>query len=125
MHPREHYTQQLEALNAELRSLGQLVVAAITWSLDALSRQDGDVARRVIADDRDIDRAQYTLEDHAIGVIATQQPVAGDLRRLIATIEIAGELERIADYAKSVAKSVIRDAQRPRLEPPAGIAQMA
>jgi phosphate transport system protein len=125
MHPREHYTQQLEALHAELRALGQLVVAAIGWSLDALNRQDAVVAQRVIGDDRDIDHAQYTLEEHAIAVIATQQPVAGDLRQLIATIEIAAELERIADYAKSIAKIVIRAAERPPLEPPAGIAQMA
>lgn len=125
MHPREHYTQQLEALHAELRALGQLVVAAITWSLGALNRQDITVAQRVVADDRDIDHAQYTLEEHAIGVIATQQPVAGDLRRLIATIEIASELERIADYAKSIARIVIREAERPPLEPPAGLAEMA
>jgi phosphate transport system protein len=125
MHPREHYRQQLEALHAELRSLGQLAVAAITWSLDAFSRQDVAVAQRVVADDRDIDRAQHTLEEHTIGVIATQQPVAGDLRQLIATIQIASELERIADYAKSIAKIVIRDVDRPPLEPPSGIEQMA
>jgi phosphate transport system protein len=125
MHPREHFTQQLDALHAELRSLGQLVVAAITWSLDALNRQDVAVAQRIVAADRDIDRAQYTLEDHAIGVIATQQPVAGDLRQLIATIETAGELERIADYAKSIARIVIRDAGQAPLGPPAGMAQMA
>jgi phosphate transport system protein len=124
MHTREHFSQQLEALHAELRSLGQLVVAAITWSLDALHRQDVTVAQRIIDDDHDIDRAQYILEDHAIGVIATQQPVAGDLRRLIATIQTAGELERIADYAKSISKVVIREAGQPALDPPAGIAQM-
>jgi phosphate transport system protein len=61
MHPREHFTQQLDALHAELRSLGQMVVAAITWSIDALSRQDVAVARRIVADDQDIDRAQYTI----------------------------------------------------------------
>jgi len=125
MHPREHYAQQLEALHAELRSLGQLVVAAIGWSLDALNRQDATVARRVIDDDRAIDRAQYTLEEHAIAVIATQQPVAGDLRQLIATIETAAELERIADYAKSIAKVVIRSAGQESIELPAGIPQMA
>jgi phosphate transport system protein len=125
MHPREHYTRQLEALHAELRALGQLVVAAIGWSLDALNRQDAAVAQRVVVDDHDIDHAQYTLEEHAITVIATQQPVAGDLRQLIATIETAAELERIADYAKSIAKVVIRGAERPSLDPPAGIAQMA
>jgi phosphate transport system protein len=125
MHPREHYTQQLEALHAELRALGQLVVAAITWSLDAFNRQDGAVAQRVVADDHDIDHAQYILEEHAVGVIATQQPVAGDLRRLIAAIEIASELERIADYAKSIAKIVISDVEQPPLEPPGGLAEMA
>jgi phosphate transport system protein len=125
MHTREHFSQQLEALHAELRSLGQLVVAAITWSLDALNRQDAVVAQRIIADDRDIDRAQYTLQDHAIVVIATQQPVAGDLRQLIATIETASELERIADYAKSIARIVIRDVGEASLDPPAGMAQMA
>jgi phosphate transport system protein len=125
MHTREHFSQQLEALHAELRSLGQLVVAAITWSLDALNRQDAVVAQRIVADDRDIDRAQYTLEDHAITVIATQQPVAGDLRQLIATIQTAGELERIADYAKGIAKIIVRGAGRSSLDPPAGMAQMA
>jgi phosphate transport system protein len=125
MQPREHFTQQLDALHAELRSLGQMVVAAITWSIDALSRQDVAVARRIVADDQDIDRAQYTIEDHAITVIATQQPVAGDLRQLIATIQTAAELERIADYAKSIARIVIRDAGQPALDPPAGMAQMA
>jgi phosphate transport system protein len=125
MHPREHFTQQLDALHAELRSLGQMVVAAITWSLDALSRQDVAVARRIVADDEDIDRAQYTIEDHAITVIATQQPVAGDLRQLIATIQTAAELERSADYAKSIARIVIRDAGQPALDPPAGMTQMS
>jgi phosphate transport system protein len=125
MHPREHYTQQLEALHAELRSLGQLVVAAITWSLGAFNRYDTSVAQRVVTDDHDIDHAQYTLEEHAIGVIATQQPVARDLRQLIATMAIASELERIGDYAKSIAKIVIRNVEQPPQEPPAGMVQMA
>jgi len=122
---RDHYIQQLDALHAELRSLGQLVIAAITWSLGALSRRDTAIARRVVADDHDIDRAQYTIEEHVLGVIATQQPVAGDLRQLLATIQIASELERIADYAKSIAKIVIRDAEQQPLELPAGIPPMA
>ncbi len=125
MSTRDHYTQQLEALQAELRSLGQLVVAAITWSLGAFNRHDTTVAQRVVTDDHDIDHAQYTLEEHAINVIATQQPVARDLRQLIATIAIASELERIGDYAKSIAKIVIRDLDQPSLEPPAGIMQMS
>lgn len=125
MPTRDHYIQQLEALHAELRSLGQLVVAAITWSLGAFNRQDTVIAQRIITDDHDIDHARYTLEEHVLGVIATQQPVAGDLRRLIAMIAIASELERIGDYAKSIAKMVIRVVEQPLLEPPVEMAQMA
>lgn len=125
MSARHHYAQQLEALNAELRSLGQLVIAAITWSLGAFNDHDQEIAKRVIADDRDIDHAQYTLEEHVIGVIATQQPVAGDLRRLVAMIEIASEFERIGDYAKGIAKIVIRNSGIETPEAPAALTNLA
>lgn len=58
-------------------------------------------------------------------MVATQQPVAGDMRRLIAAIAIASELERIADYAKGIAKLIIRDAERPWVPVPDGLVQMA
>lgn len=125
MFQREHYNRQMEALHAELRALGQMVVASITWSLGAFHRHDTAIARRVIADDKDIDHAQQVLEEHVIGVIATQQPVAGDLRRLIAMIEIASELERIGDYAKSVAKITVREGEPLELAVPAGIFEMS
>lgn len=125
MQPREHFIQQLDALHAELRALGQLVIAAFTWSLDALNRHDLALARRIISSDVEIDRGQYTIEEHVLTTIATQQPVAGDLRQLIATIQTAAELERIADYAKSIARIVLRSAERPTLEPPAELQQMA
>ena len=122
---RNHYTQQLDALHAELRSLGQRVIAAITWSLGAFDQHDSIIAQRVIADDLDIDDAQYTLEEHVIGVIATQQPVAGDLRRLLATIAVASEFERIGDYAKSIAKTVIANSNKTPLEPSPELGIMA
>lgn len=125
MRPRQHYIQQLEALHAELRALGQMVVAAITQAIDALSRQDAEAASRIVADDQAIDRAQYALEEHALSVMATQQPMAGDLRRLVAAIEIAGELERIADYAKGIAKITVRGAEQPLAKPLVDIPEMA
>lgn len=121
---RDHYTQQLDALNAELRSLGQLVTAALIWSVGAFHHQDREVAQRVLVDDHVIDAAQCTLEDHIVGVIATQQPVAGDLRRLLATMAIANELERIGDYAKSIAKITIRHADQIPITVPAGLIEM-
>jgi phosphate transport system protein len=125
MRPREHYVQQLEALHTEIRALGQMVIVSITRALDALRRQDSEAARRIRADDERIDQAQAALEEHALTIMATQQPMAGDLREIIAAIEIASELERIGDYAKSVAKSTIRSADQPLVQPLVDIPQMA
>jgi phosphate transport system protein len=125
MRPREHYLQQLEALHTELRALGQVVTVAITQAIAALTQQDVEAAGRVVADDQRIDKAQYALEERVLGVMATQQPTAGDLRRLVATIEIASELERIGDYAKGIAKITIRSTQQPLVTPFMNIPRMA
>jgi phosphate transport system protein len=125
MQPREHYVHQLKMIHHELGALGELVAVASARALDALRSQDTETARNIVADDRHIDRAQYTLEGHVVAVIATQQPVAGDLRQLIAAIAIASELERIADYAKGIAKLLIQDAALPWVPLPDGLAQMA
>jgi len=125
MRPREHYVQQLEALHTEIRALGQMVIVSITRAIDALRRQDVEAAQRIRADDDRIDQAQAALEEHALTVMATQQPMAGDLREIIAAIEIASELERIGDYAKSVAKITIRNADQPLVRPLVDIPQMA
>jgi tetratricopeptide (TPR) repeat protein len=125
MRSREHFTHQLEALHTELYTLGELVVVAITRAVDALTIQDIAAARSIVSDDQHIDRAQYALEEQAVAIIATQQPVASDLRQIIAVIAIASELERIADYAKGMAKLTIRDAERPQVPIPDGLMQMA
>ena len=125
MRPREHYVQQLEGLHTELRALGQLVIVSITRAIDALRQQDVEAAKKVVADDRRIDQAQAALEEHVLTVMATQQPMAGDLRRLVAAIEIASELERIGDYAKGVAKITIRHAGQPLIKPLIHIPEMA
>jgi phosphate transport system protein len=125
MRPREHYVQQLEALHTEIRALGQMVIVAITRAIDALRRQDIEAAQRIRVDDERIDQAQAALEERGVTMIATQQPMAGDLREIIAAIEIASELERIGDYAKAIAKITIRNADQPLVKPLADIPQMA
>lgn len=125
MRPREHYVQQLEGLHTELRALGQLVIVSITRALEALRRQDVEAARNIIANDQRIDADQAALEERALTVMATQQPMAGDLRRLVAAIEIASELERIGDYAKGVAKITVRHANQPLVKPLVDIPEMA
>ena len=117
MRPREHYVQQLETLHTELRALGQVVIVSITRAIAALRQQDVEAAKQIIADDAHIDQAQSRVEEHALVVMATQQPMARDLRRLVAAIEIASELERIGDYAKGIAKVTVRGAEQPLIQP--------
>jgi phosphate transport system protein len=125
MQPRQHYVQQLEALHTEIRALGQMVIVSITRAIDALRRQDVEAAQRIRAEDQRIDQAQAALEEHALTVMATQQPMAGDLRKIVAAIEIASELERIGDYAKGIAKITIRNADQPLVKALVDIPQIA
>jgi phosphate transport system protein len=122
---RERYLQELAALHADLKSLGELVITAITRSVDALVQQTTGTAEQVVADDQRIDQAESALEEQVLIVMATQQPIAGDLRRLVAAIEIASELERIGDYAKGIAKVIIRNAGLSQVAPPADLTEMA
>jgi phosphate transport system protein len=125
MRPREHFDQQLEALHTEIRALGQMTIVSITRAIDALRLQDVEMSKWIIADDQRIDQAQAALDEHALAVMATQQPMAGDLRQLVAAVEIASELERIGDYAKGIAKITVRNAAQPLVKPLIDIPQMA
>lgn len=128
MRVRLHFDEDLGALSAELQRLGHMATQAVNEAFSALRERDPERARQVIANDQFINAAERDIETHALRLIATQQPVATDMRRLVVTIEIAGELERIADYAKGIARAVIRDAAAlPEAIPPemAQIAQLA
>jgi len=95
--------QQLREVKEKLFILGNMVERALLESAEALRRRDSEAARRVVAADQEINDRRFAVEALTIGLIATQQPVAGDLRLLAAVLEIAGELERIGDYAKGIA----------------------
>src|SRR3954447_13514571 len=123
--PREHYDQQLRALQDDLLRLASLVESSIGRSITALRNQDVDEARRIIADDDLIDRRQYALEDKALLLIARQAPMAADLRMISAVISIASELERIGDYAEGIAEITIRGANEPLLKPLIDVPRMA
>ncbi|HMQ30093.1 MAG TPA: phosphate signaling complex protein PhoU [Chloroflexaceae bacterium] len=124
MRTREHYDAELAALHHQLNDLGGLASTAIGRAIEALGRQDPAAARQVVEDDALIDRAQHLLEEHAVGLIALQQPVARDLRRILATIAIGNELERIADYAKGISKLVVGAEGAPQLEAPAELLRL-
>jgi len=104
--PRTELDREWEAIRTELFRLGDRVDTAIDRAITALANQDKRVARDVVAADRAINARRYQLEDACLTTIARQQPVATDLRRLIATMHIAGELERMGDLAEGIANIV-------------------
>lgn len=122
---REHYSKQLQQVHDDLLRMGSRVEHAVADALKALDRWDTDLAQRVVADDREIDAIRTSIEENVLHVIATQQPVATDLRTLLATIAIGAELERMGDYAKGIAKRVERALRAPVLvEVPAELHHM-
>ena len=123
--PRLQYDRQLSDLQDSLLRLASQVEASIGRSIEALKNQDVDEARRIIADDDQIDRAQYAIEDTALHLIARQAPIAADLRLISAVISIASELERMGDYAEGIAEIVIRGANTPLLGQLVDIPRMA
>lgn len=121
MRIRQHYDEELQALHRQLNEFGDIAVAAVNQALEALRRQDVNLARTIVASDVRANETQHRLDAHAVMLIATQQPVARDLRKIMAAISVGSELERIADYAKGIARFVVGADGAPPLEPPAAL----
>jgi phosphate transport system protein len=115
---RETFDRELQRLQDEVLILGSLVEKAIVESVELLKRRDIDGARRLIREDRRvINEKRYAIESDALTLIATQQPMAVDLRLIAAILEIAHELERMGDYAKGIAKINVMMGGQPLLKP--------
>jgi len=117
--------RDLHILQDDLLRLGGLLDAAISQSLQALADRDASLARQVIADDAQINAVRFRIEDACVAAIATQQPAASDLRAIVAAMIIAGELERMADYAAGIARTVLRMGDEPLLKPLIDMPRMA
>lgn len=123
---RERFTRQLAELREDMLRLGNRVEYALSNATKSMETWDSDLASQVIAGDSRIDDARKDVEERVITLIATQQPVASDLRLLGAVFAIASELERIGDYACSIARRLQRATSYPRLvTPPNGVYDMA
>lgn len=116
--------QKLEYLQDEILSLGSMVEKAVRDSVDSLKQRDLDRATLIIAEDRAINEKRFDIEREALTLVARQQPVATDLRQIAAILEIATELERIGDYAKSVAKVSLTIGEEPLIKPLIDIPRM-
>jgi phosphate transport system protein len=113
-------------LREELLRLGSIVEHALDQSIKCFETWDNELAEKIIKDDVEIDEARNHLEEKVISIIATQQPVASDLRLLGSVFAISTELERIGDYAASIARRQRRGSHRPMLvTPPAALPEMA
>ncbi len=121
---RENYDQQLQQLRESIISMASMVDKAIARSVDALRRQDFDLAGTVVMDDAQINQSRWDTEELALLIIATQAPMARDLRMISSVIHIATELERMADHAAGNAKIVLNTAEEPLLKPLVDIPRM-
>lgn len=122
---RENYENQLQRLREAVIAMSSLVDTAIIQSVEALRGQDFELATGIIENDRRINEMRWQIEEHALLIIATQAPMAGDLRTISAVIHIATELERMADHAAGNAKIVLQTADEPLLKPLVDIPRMA
>ncbi len=123
--PRAEFHHDLQALQDDLLVLGSMVEKAIQRSLVALRNRDRIMAEEVVRDDDIIDDKQEEIEERCIDLIATQQPMAVDLRVLVTVIHLGIELERMGDYAEGIAKISLMMGDEPPLKPLIDIPRMA
>lgn len=100
--------KDIDALNQTIQQMSHLVEQATDQAAQALQERDGELAQQIIAQDAQVNERRYQVEKLALQAIATQQPMAGDLRAIMAAVYVALELERIGDHAVNIARLVLR-----------------
>ena len=123
--PRESFNHYLQGLQDEILVLGSMVEKAIARSIKALKERDLEMAKLVIANDNKINQKRLDVEERCSELIVTQQPVASDLRVIIAVLNIIIDLERIGDHAGGIAKIVLMIGDEAPLKPLIDLPRMA
>ena len=116
---------QLKMLEDEVVVLGGMVEKSIARALDALTRRDLEASEQVVREDDYIDSKRFEIEEKCIDIIATQQPMAGDLRTVVTILHVIVELERMGDYAEGIARISLLMGNEPTLKPLIDIPRMA
>ena len=119
------FEEKMGVIEEKLEEMGSLVEKAIARSIESLKKQDLELAQMVIDGDDIIDNLELEIEEKCLEIIATQQPMAKDLRRVATLFKIINDLERMADYATSIAKITLRIADQPLIKPLVDIPRMA
>ncbi len=117
--------RDLQRIQDDVLRMGSRIDTAIGLALRALANRDSRLARQIVADDGVVNGLRFSIEEACLACIATQQPTAGDLRLVVANMIIASELERMADYAAGIAKTVLRMGDEPLLKPLVDLPRMA
>ena len=124
-HTVKAFDNEIGELRGHIAEMGGRAEAAITGAMEALVKRDLDLARRVIEDDKVIDRLESEVEKLAVQIIALRAPMADDLRDVVAALKIAAVLERIGDYGKNIARRVGAIEGRRKIEPISLLPSMA
>ncbi|MEE8120858.1 MAG: phosphate signaling complex protein PhoU [Anaerolineales bacterium] len=122
---RARYDQNYAAIEDDILKMGSLVQDAIRNSIESLKQRDTHLAQEVIDRDLRINDLRFKIEEACLTLIATQQPTAGDLRAVVAAMNIVVDMERMADHASGIAKTVIRMGDEPLLKPLIDLPKMA
>ena len=124
METKTEFHRPLREVEEDVVSMGDMVTKAIDRSIKALQKRDLTLAHQIIADDAKINEQRFSIEDKCVGLMATQQPMAKDLRIIVAVLSIIVELERIGDYAEGIAKIVVMIGDEAPLKPLIDIPRM-
>jgi phosphate transport system protein len=110
---RAHFEQRLAQLNEDVLQMGTLARRAVARGLQALVDSDQDLAREVIVEDVSLNRLRFELESQCYALLATEQPVASDMRVIVAALIIVNDLERVGDHGKMIARLFLRMLEDP------------
>ena len=113
-----HFLREMDRLNGHIVEIGNKIEAQVSTGFHAVIQLDEAAARRVIRGDIEIDNNEIQMEEECLKLLALYQPVAGDLRFIVAVLKINTDLERIGDHAKNIAETAIRLSASPAIDMP-------
>jgi len=125
MEIRSAFHKNLREIQDDVLVMGRMASKAILRSIEALTNRDIDLAQQIVFEDQKINQERFEIEEKCIQLIATQQPIANDLRIIVSVLNIITEVERIGDYAVGIAKISIMIGDEPPLKPLVDIPRMA
>ena len=123
--PRELFQKELQQVQEEMLVMASMVTAAVDRAVASLKGRDIKLAQQVIDDDAKINQQRFGIEEECLLLIATQQPIASDLRIVAAVLSIITDLERMGDHAEGIAKIAILTGDEPPLKPLIDVPRMA